>query len=151
MWTDKIAELTAIGEVRNRVKEPRSEGWGGVVSDIVIYEAFREAVQGLEDFSHLIVLFWMHLVGQDGRDLRKVRLRLGGGREIELGVLATRSQSRPNPIGVSVVKLLDSREGTLRVEGLDAIDGTPVLDIKPYLPPYDSFPKATVPAWATGG
>ena len=75
----------------------------------------------------------------------------GGVRLIEQlrGVLATRSQRRPNPIGVSVVAVVQRRKGVLRVQGLDAIDGTPVLDIKPYLPPYDSVPDARMPDWVT--
>jgi tRNA (Thr-GGU) A37 N-methylase len=64
-------------------------------------------------------------------------------------VLATRSQRRPSAIGVAVVPLLRRRHNILRVQGLDAIDGTPVLDIKPYLPPYDSVPDARMPDWVT--
>jgi tRNA (Thr-GGU) A37 N-methylase len=66
------------------------------------------------------------------------------------GVLATRSQLRPNPIGVAVVTLLERRENVLRVQGLDALSGSPVLDIKPYLPPYDSILSSHLPAWAVG-
>jgi tRNA (Thr-GGU) A37 N-methylase len=66
----------------------------------------------------------------------------------ERGVLATRSQLRPNGIGVSVVKVVHRRKNVLRVTGLDAINGTPVLDIKPYLPEYDAVPDATLPSWA---
>ena len=66
-----------------------------------------------------------------------------------LGVLATRTQLRPNPIGVSIVPLLARKGNELRVRGLDAIDRTPVLDIKPYIPHYDSVAQATIPAWAS--
>jgi tRNA (Thr-GGU) A37 N-methylase len=64
-------------------------------------------------------------------------------------VLATRSPRRPNPIGVAVVPLVRRRRNILRVRGLDALDGTPVLDVKPYLPHYDSVPEAKLPEWAT--
>ncbi|MCH8950422.1 MAG: SAM-dependent methyltransferase, partial [Chloroflexi bacterium] len=64
------------------------------------------------------------------------------------GILATRSQLRPNPLGVAVVPLVRRRRNILRVMGLDAIDGTPILDIKPYLPRYDSAPEAQIPDWA---
>ena len=77
----------------------------------------------------------------------RVRPR-GDARIPEQGVLATRSQLRPSPIGVSVVRLLKRRRNILRVEGLDAIDGTPVLDIKPYFPNYDAVPGAGIPQWA---
>jgi len=66
-----------------------------------------------------------------------------------LGIFATRTQLRPNPIGFSVVPLLARKGNVLRVRGLDAIDGTPVLDVKPYIPHYDSVPQATIPAWAS--
>jgi tRNA (adenine37-N6)-methyltransferase len=66
----------------------------------------------------------------------------------EQGVLATRSQLRPNPVGVAVVPLIKRRKNILRVEGLDAIDGTPILDIKPYFPNHDAARDARVPAWA---
>ena len=79
----------------------------------------------------------------------RARVRPGlDGRVPEQGVLATRSQLRPSPLGVSVVRLLRRRRNVLRVDGLDAIDGTPVLDIKPYFPNYDAVPDAGVPEWA---
>jgi tRNA (Thr-GGU) A37 N-methylase len=65
----------------------------------------------------------------------------------ERGVLASRSQLRPNPLGVSVVQIVHRRKAVLRVQGLDALDGTPVLDIKPYLPSYDAVPEAKLPPW----
>jgi len=70
-------------------------------------------------------------------------LRLASGRTA--GILATRSQLRPNHLGVSAVRLLGVDGGTITVRGLDAIDGTPVLDVKPYLPEYDSHSDATIP------
>jgi tRNA (Thr-GGU) A37 N-methylase len=66
----------------------------------------------------------------------------------ERGVLATRSQLRPNSLGVSVVPVVHRRQAVLRVQGLDALNGSPVLDIKPYLPQYDAVPGATLPPWA---
>jgi len=146
--TSSNIELTSIGEVRNNIKNPMPSGWGGVQSEIVLYNEFMDCIQGLEGFSHLIVLFWMHLVDESGREIKYMPMSVNNGQRIELGVLATRTQARPNPIGVTVVKLLSQRYGILKVEGLDAIDGTPILDIKPYLPPYDSFPDATMPGWA---
>ena len=66
-------------------------------------------------------------------------------------MLATRSQLRPNPVGVSVVRQLKRRKNILWVQGLDAISGTPVLDVKPYFPNYDAVPDAAVPDWARQG
>ena len=135
-----------IGVVRNRVKESRPDGWEGVRSDIILREDLTDAIDPIEGFSHVIVVFDFHAVPEDVR-----RLRISVGNEApppERGVLATRSQLRPNGIGVSVVKVEHRRKNVLRVTGLDAINGTPVLDLKPYLPEYDAVPEATLPPWA---
>ena len=137
-------EYRPIGVVRNRVKQPRPGGWEGVRSDILVREDLTGALDGLEGFSHVIVVFHLSRV-----PAAEQRLRVPAGTDVaERGVLATRSQRRPNPIGVTVVPLLHRRQGVLRVSGLDAIDGTPVLDVKPYLPAYDAAPDAKLPAWA---
>lgn len=136
----------AIGVVRNRVRESRSSDWEDVRSDIILRDELEEALDSLEGFSHVIVVFHLDRVPEEEQ---RLRLPVGGVDARQRGVLATRSQLRPNPIGVSVVPVLHRRKGVLRVRGLDALDGTPVLDLKPYIPPYDSFPEATLPAWAT--
>ena len=135
-----------IGVVRNRVRESRPDGWGDVRSDIILREDLISAIDPIEGFSHVIVVFDFHAVPDDVR-----RLRIPVGNETpppERGVLATRSQLRPNGIGVSVVRLVHRRKNVLRVTGLDAINGTPVMDIKPYLPDYDAVSDATLPSWA---
>lgn len=98
----------------------------------------------LDQFSHIWVLFWFHQVDA-GNVTPTVRPpRLGGNRRV--GVFASRSPFRPNPIGLSVLRLdgVDCRDGgvTLRVSGIDLIDGTPVLDVKPYLPYADALAEA---------
>ncbi|HLF71405.1 MAG TPA: tRNA (N6-threonylcarbamoyladenosine(37)-N6)-methyltransferase TrmO [Dehalococcoidia bacterium] len=136
----------AIGVVRNRVRESRPSGWEDVRSDIILRDDLAPALDAIEGFSHVIVVFHFDGVPEEAR-----RLTIAVGNETpppERGVLATRSQLRPNPIGVSVVQVLHRRQGVLRVRGLDAIDGTPVLDLKPYLPAYDAVANATLPAWA---
>lgn len=103
------------------------------------------AVRGLEGFSHLWLLFVFHGVppGHWHPTVRPPRL---GGRQ-RLGVFATRSPFRPNPIGLSVVKLervaIEQGRVTLHLSGVDLLDGTPVLDLKPYLPYADRIPTAT--------
>jgi tRNA (Thr-GGU) A37 N-methylase len=67
-----------------------------------------------------------------------------------VGVFATRTQFRPNPLGVTVVELMKIDGNALTVVGLDALNGTPVLDIRPYLPPYDAYPDASLPPWVYG-
>jgi tRNA-Thr(GGU) m(6)t(6)A37 methyltransferase TsaA len=102
-------------------------------------------VRGLEDFSHLWLLFVFHGI-PGGRWQPTVRPpRLGGNRR--LGVFATRSPFRPNPLGLSAVRLeriaISSGRIALHLAGVDLLDGTPVLDIKPYLPYVDDIPEAT--------
>jgi tRNA-Thr(GGU) m(6)t(6)A37 methyltransferase TsaA len=138
--------LRPIGVVRNSVREPRPNGWDQVRSDLVFRDDLLAALDGIEAYSHVIVVFHCHLVPEEARTTGRIRPR--DNPELpEQGVLATRSQRRPNPVGVAVVPLLRRRRNILRVRGLDAVDGTPVLDIKPYLPQYDSAPDARVPDW----
>lgn len=139
--------LRPIGVVRNGVREPRPHGWEDVRSDVIVREDLLEALDGIEAYSHIIVVFHCHQVPEEERASGHIR-PLGDSNLPEQGVLATRSQRRPAAIGVSVVSLLRRRRNILRVRGLDAIDGTPVLDIKPYFPTYDSVPGARVPDWA---
>jgi tRNA-Thr(GGU) m(6)t(6)A37 methyltransferase TsaA len=138
--------LRPIGVVRNGVPQPRPDGWAQIRSDIIVREELSPMLEGIDGYSHVIVVFAFHRVPEQER---KERVRPRGNERIpEQGVLATRSQLRPNPLGVSVVPLLKRRKNILRVEGLDAIDGTPVLDIKPYFANYDAVPGASLPDWA---
>jgi tRNA-Thr(GGU) m(6)t(6)A37 methyltransferase TsaA len=138
--------LRPIGVVRNGIKQPRMDGWESVRSDLIIREDLTDALDGIEGYTHVIVVFAFDKV-PELEQRERVRPR-GDERIPEQGVLATRSQVRPSPIGVSVVRLLRRRRNILRVDGLDAIDGTPVLDLKPYFPNYDAVPDAGVPEWA---
>lgn len=114
------------------------------ISKIVIDRKFARGLEGLEDFSHICVLFWLHDIPKPSHRL-KVHPR--GRVDIEeVGVFATRSPHRPNPIGLTLVKLLSKKGRTLTVRGLDAYDGTPVLDIKPY-DRRDTTRRFRVPAW----
>ncbi|MCS7276949.1 MAG: tRNA (N6-threonylcarbamoyladenosine(37)-N6)-methyltransferase TrmO [Dehalococcoidia bacterium] len=139
--------LQPVGVVRNRVSRPMAEGWEAVESRIVLRPELAPALLGLDLYSHIYVLFWLHLIPDE---LRGSRLQLHPRDREDLplqGLFATRSQLRPNPLGLSVVRLLSVRDNVLRVVGLDAIDGTPVLDLKPYIPYYDAVPNASVPGW----
>ena len=142
-------DVRPIGWVRNGVKEPRPGGWETVESDLELDPEMAPALQGLDGFSHIIVLFWMHGVPQELRG--PGQLHPGNRQDLPLvGAFATRTQLRPNPIGMAVVPLLSVNGARLRVRGLDAIDGTPVLDIKPYLPPYDAPEDVRMPPWVWG-
>lgn len=101
-------------------------------------------LRGLEGFSHLWLLFLFHETAAQGWTPTVAPPRLGGSTKV--GVFASRSTFRPNPIGLSVVEFLDvhqqGKELVLRVRGIDLLDGTPILDIKPYLPWVDAVPQA---------
>lgn len=136
-----------IGVVRNSVKEPRREGGESLESTIIVQDRWAGALDGLEGFSHIFVIYWMHLVSDEPRETT-THVHPRGDAQIPLqGVFATRSPVRPNPIGLSVVPLIERRGNVLRVRGLDAMDGTPVLDLKPYLAHYEDVPGATIPDW----
>jgi tRNA-Thr(GGU) m(6)t(6)A37 methyltransferase TsaA len=140
--------LKPIGVVRNKVKQPVRHGWGEIISEIIVDSNLTEALDNLDEFSHLIVLYWMHQL-PPGKQL-PLKVHPMGKSELPLvGRFATRSPSRPNPVGQATVKLLERHANILKVKGLDAIDGTPVIDIKPYLPGYDSADEAKVPLWIT--
>ena len=147
--SDKLPpmNLKAIGVVRNEIKETPTgqDWWAGLVSEIVIDSSLTEALDGLEEFSHIIVLCWMHRVTET-----EVPLKVHPMRRQNLplvGLFATRSPNRPNQIGKATIRLLERKGNILKVEGLDALDGTPVIDIKPYIPGYDSADDAKVPQW----
>lgn len=116
-----------------------------MISEVVIEERWVEALAGLEEFSHVIVLFWIGRVLEEEAP-RKVRPEMRQDMP-EVGIFATRSPVRPNPIGLTAVRLLSRRGNVLLVLGLDAYDGTLVLDIKPYLRRGDLVEEATAPAW----
>ena len=122
-------------EVRNK----------NVVSRIVFREELTEALEGIEEFSHLFVLFWLHQMSDEDRRLLKVHPR-GRSDMPLLGIFATRTPHRPNPVGLTRVKLLNVEGNVITVEGLDAFDGTPVLDIKPF-DSWDTTEEFKVPDW----
>jgi tRNA-Thr(GGU) m(6)t(6)A37 methyltransferase TsaA len=138
--------LEPIGIVRNAVHEGVDHGWSDVVSEIQVRPEWSAGLRGLESFSHVVVVFFMHDARfQPASDL----LRRPRGRDDMplVGSFAQRAKHRPNPIGITIAKLEQVGAGVLVVRGLDAIDGTPVLDLKPHVPAFDAPAGATVPAW----
>jgi tRNA-Thr(GGU) m(6)t(6)A37 methyltransferase TsaA len=123
-------------------KEVRSKN---VVSKIVFREKYSEALVGVEEFSHVFVLFWLHQMPDEDERIMKVRPR-GRSDMPLLGVFATRTPNRPNPIGLTRVKLLGVVGNEITVQGLDAFNGTPVLDIKPF-DRWDITEDFRVPEW----
>ncbi|MDI9645698.1 MAG: tRNA (N6-threonylcarbamoyladenosine(37)-N6)-methyltransferase TrmO [Archaeoglobales archaeon] len=133
-------ELRQIGVIGSpyKTKEdaPHQGRFSKDVCEIVIFDEFSEGLKDIESFTHLIVLYWLHEARRDtllAKPPHDDRIR---------GVFATRSPNRPNPIGFAVVKLLERKGNVLRVTGLDAIDGTPLIDIKPYSSAIDCVEDA---------
>lgn len=138
--------VNPIGVVKSPVKEGVDNDWGDVISEIYIFKEFTDGLKGIEEFSNIIVIFYMDKSTFD-RD-RDIRRKPQGRDDMpEVGIFAQRAKHRPNPIGITNVRLLSVNENILKVQGLDAIDKTPILDIKPHFPVYDSCNGAKVPEW----
>lgn len=116
-----------------------------VISQIVIREELVAGLEGITGFSHVFVLFWLNQVTDNQRETLKVHPR--GRMDLPLlGIFATRTMFRPNPIGLTLVELLKVEGHVLTVKGLDAYDGTQVLDVKPF-DTWDNASEAKVPDW----
>lgn len=128
-------ELKPIGVIHSPYKDRGQVPYQGhgskKISRIEVFRQFEEGLQDIEGFSHIIVIYWFHK--SEGHHLL-VRTPWD---EIPHGVFATRSPHRPCPLGLTVAELVAREENVLKVKGLDAIDGTPLLDIKPYMPSID--------------
>jgi tRNA-Thr(GGU) m(6)t(6)A37 methyltransferase TsaA len=133
-----VVKTTAIGdEVRDKTR----------TSQLVISKELTTALDGVDGFSHLFVLFWLHKTSAEQRKLLKVHPRRRKDLPL-LGIFATRTMTRPNPVGLTLVELVKVEGNVLTVRGLDAFDGTPVLDIKPF-DSWDNAETAKVPEWWT--
>jgi tRNA-Thr(GGU) m(6)t(6)A37 methyltransferase TsaA len=140
-------ELKPIGIIHSPFKDTGKSPYQGCKSDeisqIEVFEEFEEGLKDIEGFSHIVVIYWFnkslgyHLLVKTPWDDRLH------------GLFTTRSPHRPCPLGLTVVELIGREKNILRVKGLDAIDGTPLLDIKPYVPSIDerAFVK---PGWLEG-
>ncbi|MBE1426242.1 tRNA-Thr(GGU) m(6)t(6)A37 methyltransferase TsaA [Desulfomicrobium macestii] len=158
--------VQAVGIIRNAVAEPilKTDDQGismdarmeemhrhiretkTAVSEIVIREELMELLDGIDDYSHLIVLYWGHKVPDHGRLLTRVHPM--GRKELpRVGIFGTRSPARPNPVLMTTVRLTARSGNILHVTGLDAIDNSPVIDIKPYVPERQPRDGVRMPQW----
>ncbi len=108
-------------------------GAKGIHGKVIIFSEFAEGLKDLDGFSHIILLYHFHRVKES--NLTVIPFLDSKPR----GVFATRAPKRPNPIGLSVVRLLDRKNNVLNIENVDILDGTPLLDIKPYVPEFDHY------------
>ena len=140
--------MRPVGHVRGGRAEPIDDDWGAVEATIVLEPPFDErSVAGLEAFSHLEVVYLFDRV-DPGAVHVGARVPRSNPAWPSVGIFAQRAKDRPNRIGLSVCELLAVAGTTLAVRGLDAIDGTPVLDLKPYMAEFG--PRGTVrqPPWS---
>ena len=145
MQVEPIAHIrTCYGEKFGIPRQPGlvEEAWGRI--EFTPDYAVQEALRGLEGFSHLWLIFWFHQAAETTWKPTVRPPRLGGNQRV--GVFSSRSPFRPNPLGLSVVAIDRIEEvdsgSVIHVKGVDLVDGTPVLDIKPYIPYSDAYPEA---------
>ena len=125
-----------IGVIRSPFKEPEGTpiqpaGARGVAGTVEVFPEYVEGLKDIEGFSHIILIYHFHL--SKGATLRVQPFM----DNFEHGIFAIRGPTRPNPIGLSVVRLIRVESGILHVQDVDIVDGTPLLDIKPYVPEFD--------------
>jgi tRNA-Thr(GGU) m(6)t(6)A37 methyltransferase TsaA len=140
--------LEPIGHVRSARREIGDDDWGDVVATIELATGLGpEALAGLEDFSHAEVIFHFDRVAEAAIE-RGARHPRGNPRWPRVGIFAQRGKDRPNRLGSTIVEILGRDGRVLTVAGLDAVDGTPVLDVKPVM--VEFLPRTTVrqPAWS---
>lgn len=130
--------LKPIGVIHSPYKfsgeTPRQGRLSEACCEIEVFAEFEEGLEGIEEYNYLLVFYWMH---KSNRGRLKA---MPPGSTKEKGVFATRSPSRPNPIGFCLVKLLERRGRRLKVKWIDALNGSPLIDIKPYVAEVDSPP-----------
>ncbi len=131
---DKM-KMKPIGVIHTPYKSTKEAPYQGCKSDetgeIEIFDEYARGLKDVEGFSHLIILYWMH-------KSTNYSLLIKTPWDDKLhGLFTTRSQNRPNPIGLSVVRLIKRDGNILKIKGIDAIEETPVIDIKPYIPEFD--------------
>jgi len=141
--------IEPIAFVKNKRKKIQDDNWGEVISEIIISDKISaDSLTGIEEFSHLEIIFYFHKA-----DLSKINISATHPRENKkfpkVGIFAQRKKARPNLLGSTIVKLLKKENNVLTVSGLDAVDGTPVIDIKPVIREFIPKEKISQPEWAT--
>ncbi len=145
-----MSEITVmpIGHVHNTRLNLADDNWGGIVSEIRLDESLpEESLDGIETFSHAEILFYFDQVA-DEEDILMFRHPRGNKNWPRVGIFAQRNKDRPNYLGLTMVSILKREGRSLFVKGLDAVDGTPVLDIKPVF--VEFLPREAIhqPEWS---
>src|SRR3990170_3676719 len=140
---DGAITIRPLGLAKNKVYKPMLPGWKDVVTEIVIDKNYSKGLDGIEDYSHVIIVYWM-----DREKECHLKHHPQGTEDVPfVGIFACRCPQRPNRIAISTVELVGKKGNIITVKGLDIINGTPILDIKPYTPQYDEVKKAKIPDW----
>ena len=145
----ELSPLThqVIGIVKNEVKEPgRRSNLQEIISEITLYDKYADGMDNLDKYSHAIVIYEFHIDSHPGPKPMKQHSHNQESLPL-VGIFALRGSNRPNRIGICMVKILKVDGGKMTVTGLDAIDGSPVIDIKPYIPRIDSVADAKIAPW----
>ena len=141
--------IKPIAYVKNARQEIEDDHWGTVISEIELVEEVSElALSGISDFSHLEIIFYFDKVSDDNIQYHARHPRNNPSYP-KVGIFSQRGKNRPNKIGLTSVELLNHNERTITVKGLDAINGTPIIDIKPIMKEF--LPKGEIkqPNWST--
>ncbi len=144
----KIISFNPIGIIHSPFKEPRGApiqppGAVDVQGTVEVFAEYTEGLQDLAGFSHIILIYYLHLS-------RPYTLTVKPFMDDRThGVFATRAPARPNSIGISMLRLVSIESNLLTVQGIDAVEGTPLLDIKPYVPKFDACPAERT-GWLDG-
>ena len=134
----KSFQIFTVGEIGKAEKS----------DSIIIYPEYSDLLLGLEHFSHIIVCTWYHKT-DTAKKRETLQVHPRGDKANPLtGIFATRSPVRPNPIGLSICRILKVNKNIIHIDKIDVFDGTPVIDIKPYIPQIDSAINARVADWA---
>jgi tRNA (adenine37-N6)-methyltransferase len=143
-----MINLSPIGIVENTRTAVEDDNWGGLVSKIVLDESFsEESLWGLEDFSHVEVIFYFHEV-DEAKIVSTARHPRNNPDWPKVGIFAQRGKNRPNRLGLTTAKIIRREGRTLYVENLDAIHGTPLLDLKPVMKEFLPAEPIRQPQWS---
>lgn len=136
-------KIKPLGKAKNRVSKPMLPGWKDIETEIVIDKKYAKGLDGIEDYSHIVVVYWMN----KEKECHLKHHPQGRADVPFVGIFSCRCPQRPNRIAISTVRLLRRFKNRLKVKGLDIVNDTPILDIKPYALQYDKINKVKIPRW----
>jgi len=141
--------IEPIAYVKNNRSKLEDDYWGGLISEIIVSNKIAEqSIKGIEEFSHLEIIFYFHLADMTKIEISSSHPR-GNSKYPKVGIFSQRKKARPNLLGTAIIKLIKAEKNKLTVEGLDAVDGTPVIDIKPVFKEFLPEDKIIQPDWVS--